>query len=97
MARDFVKVDAGLSTQKYAPDLIRAIKSLKDTQEEWRRVASLVSHMNDGSNYDDFVTLFGIVLPASGTTAAQVAGVLTGVVTAMDVNAINLVTGGRIG
>lgn len=97
MARDFVRVDQGLSTQKYAPDLIRAIRNLKDVQEEWTRIADLVGHMNDGSNYDDFIANFGIVLPPSGTTAAQVAGVLANVVTALDVQNINLVTGGRIG
>ena len=93
MARDFIKIDQGLTTQKFASELISAINSLRQTQVQFTRIAELMSHMNDGSNFTDIETYFG--LPAgvgSGTNT-----IVSGVVTALDVNAVNTLTGGRAG
>lgn len=93
MARDFIKIDQGLSTQKYAGELIAAINAQRDAALKWERVADLMSHMHDGSNFADVELYFG--LPAG--TGQGAVNIATGVVAANGAAAVQIVTGGRVG
>lgn len=93
MARDFIKIDTGLTTQKFASELISAINALRNAQVQWVRVQELMSHMNDGANFTDIETYFG--LPAG--TGSGTLTITNNIVTALDVNSVNTVTGGRAG
>lgn len=82
-----------MSTQKYAAELISACNKLREVQVSFTRLSELMGHMNDGSNFTDIETYFG--LPVGVGSGANT--IITGVVTALDVNAVNTITGGRVG
>ncbi len=93
MARDFIKIDPSLSTQKFASEFIQAINTLREAQVRFTRIADLMGHMNDGSNFTDIETYFG--LPAASGSGANT--IVNNVVTALDVASVNILTGGRAG
>lgn len=68
--RDGIKIDAGLTTAKYAPDLIRMISLLRETINQVEKVKGIMDHNTDGSsNYVDIETLFGLSFVNGGASA----------------------------
>ncbi len=61
MARDFIKVDtsnAAVATQ--ARTLVEFARQLRAAYDQGKRIIAIMSHNNDGSNFTDIETLYGL-------------------------------------
>ncbi len=76
MPIDFIKVDPGLSTQKYAGDLISAIGSLRSAWNSIKRIKEIMDHNTDGADFAPVATLFGLPTGNGDEVYNLVAGAL---------------------
>ena len=60
MAKDFIKIDRVTVTATHAELLLRYIRGLRGAYELGREVLGIMVHNNDGSNFADIETLFGL-------------------------------------
>jgi hypothetical protein len=60
MARDFIKVDKTQSAAIKAQLLINYIEAVRNAYEMGKRVGAIMDHNNDGTNFADLETAFGL-------------------------------------
>jgi hypothetical protein len=69
-ARDYIKIDRTTTTAVHAQLLTSYIASVRSAYEMGKRISGIADHNNDGTNYADVETLFGL---PTGTGAAVLA------------------------
>lgn len=60
MSRDFIKIDASVTTATQAGLLKSYVASLRQAYELGTRVKAIMTHNNDGSTFTDIETFFGL-------------------------------------
>jgi hypothetical protein len=60
VAGTFIKVDAGLSTQKFAADLMQFIQTVRTTMQQGDAIKARMDYMHDGTDFSDLETQFGL-------------------------------------
>jgi hypothetical protein len=60
MAGDFIKIDPGVSTQKFAGDLMQFISQVRTTLQQGDALKSRMERMHDGADFTAIETLFGL-------------------------------------
>ena len=76
MPQDYVKIDAGLTTQKFAGDFINAIASLRSTIDQLEKMKGLMDHMTNGVLFTDIEVQFGLPTGQGQTVYNLVSGAL---------------------
>lgn len=60
MARNYIKVDTNNTLATRANELARFCRELRSTYELGIRIRDVMDHMNDGTNFADIETHFGL-------------------------------------
>jgi hypothetical protein len=60
MARDFIKIDTGMTGATHAGLLRAFVQQMRQAIDTGERVKAIMTHNNDGSNFSDIEALFGI-------------------------------------
>jgi hypothetical protein len=60
MAGNFIKIDPGLSTQKFASDLMQFIAQVRTTLQQGDSLKARMERMHDGADFTAIETLFGL-------------------------------------
>jgi DNA gyrase/topoisomerase IV subunit A len=87
MARNFIKVETGVTTATKARDLVNFVLNLRTAFELGTRVREIMDHNNDGTNFADLEALFGLPTGQGQTVYNMVInciGSLNGTVTSND-------------
>lgn len=60
MARDFIKIDRSNTNAVMATQLLAYKDYLRQAYEQGKKVLAIMNHNNDGTNWTDLETLFGV-------------------------------------
>jgi hypothetical protein len=60
MSRDFIKIDASVTTATQASLLKSYVNALRQAYELGTRVKAIMTHNNDGTTFTDIETYFGL-------------------------------------
>jgi hypothetical protein len=75
-ARDYIKIDRTTITAVHANLLTSYISSVRSAYEMGKRIVGISDHNNDGTNYTDVETLFGLPTGTGATVMALVAAAI---------------------
>lgn len=96
MAIDFVVVDDSTSTAKFASDLMRLTRSLRDVIDRLEFVKAVMEHSNNGTVFTQIETLFGLPVGQGQTVYDLINGTYLAISgAAQNSNALSLIN--RVG
>lgn len=96
MAIDFVVVDDSASTAKFASDLMRLTRSLRDVIDRLDFVKAVMEHSNNGTVFTQIEVLFGLPVGQGQTVYDLINGASMAIAgTAQNSNALSLIN--RVG
>lgn len=77
-ARDFIKIDTSVTTATQAAELKQFVSSLRDAYQRGKKILAVMGHMNDGSNFADIETFYGLPAGKGQTVFNLVNGAIGG-------------------
>ena len=82
MARDYIRIDTSTTTATQAGALKSMVSDLRRAIEAVDNAVGIMSHNNDGANYTDVETLFGLPAGSGQLVTTTLTGVQTNLATA---------------